>query len=102
MSQRTEGILQSIKILGYLNFLLFFVGFLNIKGGNDLLAWFAPVTLIFSIVVTLAYTVGFGFLPIIGLRREYWRYFRPFVWLVVICLGFVISMFLISYFGSRT
>ncbi len=100
MRQRKEGILHAIKILGYLNFVLFFIGFLNSKGGNDLLAWFVPVTLFLSIVVTLAYTVGFRLLPLDGHRRVYWSNFRPFVWHVVICFGFVGGMFLISFFGG--
>ncbi|WP_299947320.1 hypothetical protein [uncultured Microbulbifer sp.] len=101
LSKNRDLVLQTIKVLGYLNFCLFFLGFLNSKGGGDYVSLFLPATLFVATITSLVYLIGFKYLHLPGKRMDYWFCFRPYVWLVVIFSIFLLSIFSIDFFGNE-
>lgn len=100
MSTNKELFLHLVKVLGYLNFGLFILGFFNSKGGGDTVVLFLSASLILATAVTLVYIFGFKYLHLAGKRMDYWFWFRPYVWLIVFFVFLVISIASIGHFGN--
>lgn len=87
-------ILLVVKLIGYVNFLLFLIGYFNFKTDPDNLGLLLPITAVVAFTASLVYFAGFNYLGLKGEKKEYLCFFRPFILQAVIFIGFIASLFI--------